>query len=273
MSNTLTAGGAAWLARIRSARSPAAVRLVCFPYAGGGPSVFLRWQDWMPSEVEILAAHLPGREARFQEPLDSGFAATVDSIMAAVQQLVPLPTVYFGHSLGGLMAFETARRLEQQDLDEAPLQLVLSGCSPPHIDKSGEDGPTWRLGDARFVEKLKDLNGTPQEFLDSPELLELFMPLLRADFRLADEARRSIRDRTSIPVAVLGGTGDEITREELQEWQQYVTAPVSVQMLPGDHFFLNTGREAVCAVVRARITHALAAHGRHARDLEQQMGV
>lgn len=272
MDKIFNAGGAAWLAGIKSTRSPAAVRLVCFPYAGGGPSVFVRWQDWMPREVEILAVHLPGRESRFREQPGAGFAATVESIMAAVRQLAPLPTIYFGHSLGGLMAFETARRLEQQGLREAPLQLVLSGCSPPHIDKNGEDGPAWKLGDARFVEKLKALNGTPKEFLNSPELLDLFMPMLRSDFRLADEARRSIRGRTDIPVVVLGGTDDEITREELQEWQRYATAPVLMQMFPGDHFFLNTGREAVCAAVLARIADALAAHGRHARDLEQHEG-
>ena len=272
MEKTLNAGGTAWLARIGPARSSAAVRLVCFPYAGGGPSVFVRWQDCMPREVEILAVHLPGREARFKEQPDSDFAATIDSIIDAVRHLLPLPTVYFGHSLGGLMAFETARRLEQRDLGETPLQLVLSGCSPPHIDKSGEDGPIWRLGDTRFVEKLRELNGTPQEFLDSPELLELFMPLLRADFRLADEARRSIRGRTGIPMAVHGGTDDEITLEELQEWQRYATEPVPVQMFPGNHFFLNTGREAVCAAVRARIANALLAYGRHVGDLEQQVG-
>jgi surfactin synthase thioesterase subunit len=220
----------------------------------------------MPREVEILAVHLPGRETRISETPGSGFAATVDSIVTALQQLAPLPTVYFGHSLGGLMAFETARRLEQKVLGEAPLQIFLSGCSPPHVDKNGEDGPTWRLDDVRFIDRLRDLNGTPHEVLDSPELLELFMPLLRADFQLADEARESIRGRTRIPIVVFGGTDDEITRDELQEWERYATAPVPVHMFPGGHFFLNTRSEAVCSAVGTRIADTLAARRPHAQD-------
>jgi medium-chain acyl-[acyl-carrier-protein] hydrolase len=262
LDNALNVERTAWLAHLGPTQSSAAGRLICFPYAGGGPSVFMGWRHLMPREVEIFAVHLPGRETRIHETPSSSFVAAVDCVVAEVRRLPPLPTIYFGHSLGGLMAFETARRFEQESLSEAPLQLVLSGCAPPHVDKSGEDAPIWRLDDVRFIARLNALNGTPQELLDSPDLMELFMPMLRADFRLADEARTSIRGRISIPMGVFGGSDDEITREELQEWQRYATTPVSVQMFPGDHFFLKTAREALCAAVRRRVADTLAAQGR-----------
>lgn len=271
MGKSLSASGNAWLARIGSSRSPV-VRLVCFPYAGGGPSAFARWQDSMPREAEILAVHLPGREWRMHEEPCSSFATAVHGILAAVKPLEPLPTVYFGHSLGGLIAFETARLLEAEGHRAAPLRLLLSGCSPPHIEKDREEGPAWKLDDTQFIEELKKLNGTPEEVLNSPEALDLFMPLLRSDFRLADEARASIRSRTSIPVAALGGWDDDVTQEELQEWHRYAAALLSVQMFPGDHFFLNTHRESVCSTVRAHIADTLLGSGGRAHGLVQEAG-
>ncbi len=250
-----------WFTRIGPARMTPSVRLVCFPYAGGGPSAFMRWRDWMPDEVEILALHLPGREARIKERPSFSFASTIENIVTAIRLLAPLPTVYFGHSLGGLVAFEVAQRLEREVEGAFLLHLFVSGCSPPHIIQEDKDDPAWRLEDARFIERLRDLNGTPQEVLDSQELMELFIPMLRADFRLADEARTCIGGQTGVPTTVLGGLDDKSTPMELAEWQRYAAAPVRIHMFPGDHFFVNTAREAVCGAVSAQIANLLATRG------------
>lgn len=256
MENTGSIGGNAWLTLIKPSQSPM-VRLVCFPYAGGGPSVFWQWRDLMPSEAEIVAVHLPGRERRMGDELCSDFATAMRNIVVAVKQLKPLPTVYFGHSLGGLMAFETARQLEGQHAP--PLKLVLSGCYPPHIDKSEGKPPAWKQDDAHFIEELKGLNGTPEEVLKSPELLELFLPLLRSDFQLVQEARASIRGRIKVSLAILGGCDDNITPDELQQWTDYTSESVSLQMFPGDHFFLNNHRSSVCSSVWSHIAEVLSA--------------
>ena len=155
------------------------------------------------------------------------------------------------------MAFETARQLEGQHAP--PLKLVLSGCYPPHIDKSEGKPPAWKQDDAHFIEELKGLNGTSEEVLKSPELLELFLPLLRSDFQLVQEARASIRGRIKIPLAILGGSDDNITPDELQQWADYTSESVSLQMFPGDHFFLNNHRNSVCSSVWSHIAEALSA--------------
>lgn len=261
-----------WLARIRLSRSPR-VRLVCFPYAGGGPSVFWQWRDLMPGEAEIIAVHLPGRERRMGDELCSDFVTVIQKIVAAVKQLEPLPTVYFGHSLGGLMAFETAQQLEVEGWHAPPLKLVLSACYPPHIDKSGGKSPAWKQEDAHFIEELKSLNGTPEEVLKSPELLELFLPLLRSDFQLVHEARTSIGGRIKIPLAILGGTDDNITPEELQQWADYTSGSVSLQMFPGDHFFLNNHRNLVCSSVWSHVAEVLSASVQREGGAAQTAGV
>lgn len=258
MENNGSISESAWLTRIRPSQAPM-VRLVCFPYAGGGPSVFWQWRDLIPSEAEIISVHLPGRERRMGDELCSDFPTAIKNIVAAVKRLEPLPTVYFGHSLGGLMAFETAQQLEAEGWHTLPLKLVLSACYPPHIDKSGGRGPVWKQDDAHFIEELKSLNGTPEEVLKSPELLELFLPLLRSDFQLVHEARTSIGGRIKLPLAILGGTDDNITPDELQQWADYTSGPVSLQMFPGDHFFLNNHRNLVCSSVWSHTAEVLSA--------------
>jgi surfactin synthase thioesterase subunit len=207
------------------------------------------------------------------DELCSNFSTVIENIVTAVKQLEPLPTVYFGHSLGGLMAFETAQQLEAEGRHAPPLKLVLSACYPPHIDKSGGKGPAWKQDDAHFIEELKSLNGTPDEVLKSPELLELFLPLLRSDFQLVHEARTSIGGRIKIPLAILGGADDNITPDELQQWAGYTSGSVSLQMFPGDHFFLNNHRNSVCSSVWAHVAEVLSASARREGAFAQSVRV
>lgn len=233
------------------------VRLFLFPYAGGGPSVFGKWPHQLPGYLEGYVAHYPGRGSRYREPAFRNISGLVAGLFQALQPLLDKPVVFFGHSLGGLVAFELARQLNRQGLPQ-PEMLFISACGAPHLP--GPNPPIHAQPDAEFLRSLQALNGIPAEVADLPELLDLLLPTLRADLEAFESYRYDPNGPVlHCPIIALGGLEDpRVSRERLQGWAQHTNAIFKVHLFPGDHFFIHTAREAVIASIAAErsITHA-----------------
>jgi surfactin synthase thioesterase subunit len=179
-------GRSPWFFRVVR-KEDARARLLCLPFAGGGADFYRGWSDWLPPDLEMWPVQPPGRGARMMErPLDD-LAAMVHSIAEAVTPLLnDLPVIVFGHSMGALLAFELAHELAARSAP-APKLLILSG----------RPAPAWRLPrirhvmtDAELFEELRSFAGTPAEALNDPELMELMLPTIRADFKLVETYRQ-----------------------------------------------------------------------------------
>jgi len=233
--------------------SGAETRLFLFPYAGGGPPAFGKWPAALPFTVESWIAHYPGRGSRYQEPPLKELVALAERLAQAIQPVLDQPFAFFGHSMGALLAFELARQLQRQNLPQPDI-LFLSACGAPAIPDPRR--AIHALPDAEFLVALQDFNGIPAEVVDSPELMELLLPALRADF----EALEMYRYRASEPaldcrIVALGGLEDPgLDRERLEAWQQHSNAGFKALFFPGDHFFIHTAREAVVASVAAELS-------------------
>jgi len=155
------------------------IRIFLFPYAGGGPSVFGKWFAKSPCNIEAWAAHYPGRGSRYTEPAIKHLDILVENLIHAIQPHLDKPFAFFGHSMGGLVAFELIRQLRQKDLPQ-PNILFVSACGAPHLPDPHP--PIHALTDANFLKGVEELNGIPSEVLNIPDLMELFLPALRADF-------------------------------------------------------------------------------------------
>ncbi|HEY1379547.1 MAG TPA: thioesterase domain-containing protein, partial [Gemmataceae bacterium] len=178
---TRSVGTDRWLAYVRP-RPLASVRLFCFPYAGGGASVFRGWADGLPSAVEVCPVQMPGRETRFREPAFTRLPLLIEALAESLYPHLDRPFAFFGHSLGALVAFELARRLRRDGSPE-PQHLFVSGSGAPQArDHSGAVIHT-RPAD-EFWQEVGRLNGTPAEVLTDGELRDLLLPTLRADFAL-----------------------------------------------------------------------------------------
>src|SRR5437763_15337105 len=168
-----------WLVS-RKPNPRARVRLFCFPYAGGGDSVFRAWQKGLSEAIEVCPVQLPGRGARISEP---PFTELSPLVRAAAQALAPhldKPFAFFGHSMGALICFELARHL-RKDGGPQPVHLFVSGRCGPQTPREPFAGD---LPDSEFQEMLRRYNGTPEEVLENRELMELLLPAVRADFAL-----------------------------------------------------------------------------------------
>ncbi len=225
---------------------PARLRLVCLPYAGGGASAYRPWIDALPG-VEVLPVQPPGREGRFREPAFDRLPPLVSAIADAIAPIRE-PFALFGHSLGALTAFELAREFRRRGAP-MPSMLIVSGRSAAHLPPRFP--PLHALPDAEFVAALKQFNGTPAAVLDNAELMQAYLPLLRADFAAHETYRYSDEPSIDLPIAAFTGDNDaRVTAAELSAWSQQTTGLYRASVLPGDHFYLTTNREALLAELR-----------------------
>lgn len=228
--------GSAWLARGARAVAPR-LRLFCFPYAGGAAAVFREAAEHLPDDIEIYAVQLPGRPPRMRDAPCTSLAELVEAVSVALHPALDLPFALLGHSMGGLLAFELARTLRRQG-GPAPLHLFVSACRAPQLPRV--EPPAHRLPDAAFIERLRSLGGTPEAMLANPELMELFLPTLRADFAVSETYGCAPEPPLDCPITAFGGIDDlQVSRQDLAAWRTQTGGPFQVRMLPGAHFFLT----------------------------------
>jgi medium-chain acyl-[acyl-carrier-protein] hydrolase len=243
-----------WFVRGRVRGTPR-MRLICFPSAGAGASVFGRWGEHLPADVDLWSAQLPGRESRRTEPLLSDIHEVADRCVPSVEPLLDVPFAFFGHSMGALVAYELTRRLASRG--KTPIALFLSGRAAPHIART-VTRPLDSLTDLEFMDEMdRQYGGVPDLMRTDMEFRELYLPPLRADVLSVATYNVIARDQLSMPMHIVGGESDRSApREQLDEWQPYAGSDFKVHMFPGDHFHLYSQREPVVAMVVRELEHA-----------------
>ncbi|WP_237907673.1 thioesterase II family protein [Azospirillum brasilense] len=243
-----------WLQGFRAVSAPLR-SLVCFPYAGAGAAVFRDWASAVDSDTELLAVRLPGRESRIGEPPLHRVEDAVPALMAALAPLDDRPLILFGHSLGATLAYATARALVARG--HPPAVLAVSGRRAPHL--ASRRPPVQGLDDAAFLSRLAALGGTPPEVLACDDLMELMLPMLRADFAMSDAFLEPGPPPLPVPILAFAGAEDEeATEAEVAGWERLAGAGFSLRTLPGGHFFLHEQRASIVRYLteeRFRNTH------------------
>jgi len=225
----------------------ARMRLFCFPYAGGTAAVFRNWPRYLPSEIEVCAILYAGRGSRLAEPLSEDVVDVINGVYSDLQPFLKKPFAFFGHSMGALVSYEFARRLQRERQPE-PFQLFVSGCTAPHLRDLAE--PTYNLPESEFIAELRRLQGTPAEVLDNAELMQFMMPIIRTDFKASQTYRYIPGPLLECPIRAFGGLKDEtVPREKVEAWTEHTSGSFRAQMLPGDHFFLNTSQSLLTTII------------------------
>jgi len=199
--------------------------------------------------MSIYALEMPGRGRRFRDKLLDSLSSMVDE---AVDGIIPYVNdknlIFLGHSLGGLLAFETARELRRRGL-ALPECLFVSGVRAPHIPKRMER-TAFDLPNDAFVKVLKRMNGTPPEVMENQEMLELMVPIIRKDFQMYETYQYYDEQPLECPITALGGTHDRYTKpEDIEAWSRHTKMLFSKHMLNGDHFFYNTNLKNIVEVI------------------------
>jgi surfactin synthase thioesterase subunit len=252
MSDVMTDGGL-WIRSFRTASSHAAgssgIRLVCLPHAGGSASFFLPLARALAPSVQVLAVQYPGRQDRRAERCLDDMAELVDGVVSALRPSVDASLALFGHSMGALLAFEVARRFEQ-DFDTVPRHLFVSARDAPSRPVADHMRPR---NDRDLLAELQLLDGTDDRFLRDEELLRMVMPAIRADYRAVETYVYRPGPKLTCPITVLTGDQDpKATLDGMRAWRDHTSGAFDQHVFAGGHFYLS---ERQPEVVEAILDH------------------
>ncbi|MGW6542590.1 thioesterase II family protein [Streptomyces massasporeus] len=226
---------------------PDALRLICFPHAGGAASAYQPLSRRLRPHVEVRAVQYPGRQdRRLETPVaDIGeLAAVVAGELQADETATPF--AFFGHSMGALVAYETARILRERG-GPSPRRLFLSARGAPGPRRSPHD---VLPDDDAILAAVRRLGGTGVTLLDDPELVAMVLPALRADYAALAAYSWTPREPLHTPVTVLCGDADPVVSvQEASEWRAFTRAETEVRVFPGGHFYVDQRLDDVAEVV------------------------
>lgn len=226
------------------------IRLFCFPYAGGGSSVYQPWVSYCEGLFEVIAIQLPGRERRLHEtPLED-----MDQIVSMLtEEIAPLstkPFVFLGHSMGAMISYEVAKSLFETN-GSTPLQIFVSSCRAPHIPLTKDI--LHHLPRQEFIKELKGLNGTPESILENDDFIDLILPMLRADFTVAETYQRSMINPLPIPITALIGDQDTVEVNDSLAWEAHTLSSFSHHVFSGDHFYLKSYVKEIVHLIKNKL--------------------
>jgi medium-chain acyl-[acyl-carrier-protein] hydrolase len=234
-----------------SDRRDSRIRLFCLPHAGGSAALFRGWSSSVPTDVEVRPIELPGRGARYREPSFTSMEPLIASLVEALSPLRDKPFAFYGHSLGGIVAFELARTLVR-DHQMCPAILFVTAARAAHLPNPNPE--LHALSDEDFLTALRRYNGIPQAVLECRELLDLMLPMVRADFTLFESYRFRPGPPLPCPIAAFGGVSDPwVRRERMLPWGQLTDGGFSLSMLPGDHFFPSQEEAMLLGTISSRL--------------------
>ncbi len=229
----------AWL--IRKPTINPAIRLFCLPYAGGGTSIYHLWSSQLPATIEINAIQLPGREFHDKLVAYDNMATLLPPLAQAIAPFLQPPFAIFGHSLGGLIAYELVHYLQQNDYPQAE-HLLISACQAPHLPIAPFQA--HMMNDEALLSYLVDEYDIPEQVLFHPQLMTSFLPTLRADFKLYATYQYHQKELLNIPITAFCGQSDEgVPCKLMQAWVEQTMSSFQLYEVPGTHFFIRTHRD------------------------------
>jgi medium-chain acyl-[acyl-carrier-protein] hydrolase len=243
-------GSEVWL--VRPVPRPAArTRLFCIPYAGSGAAAYRGWAESLES-LDVSYVQLPGRENRLREEPFSDLPMLIGALAAALEGWLDRPYAFYGHSLGGLIAFELARTVRSLSWRE-PSHLFISANRAPHLPRQH---PAMRhLPDIELLNEVHRRYGSvPPEILQNAEVRQLLVPGLRADLTLLETYRYAEAEPLGCGITCFGGSEDTmVSRDALEQWREHCKRDFRLQMLEGGHLFHQTARPSLFAAINAAL--------------------
>ncbi|MEI5102643.1 alpha/beta fold hydrolase [Streptomyces sp. PmtG] len=255
--------GGRWVTGRLAAGEPE-VRLLCFAQAGGGAGAFSGWREHLPDGLEMAPVELPGRGTRRAEPLPGDLDTLVETLVEALGAEFERPYALFGHSFGGLVAYELALRVSRYGI-APPRALFVSSARAPHADDPAE--PLHERDDEGLLAWLRATGGMPESLLRHTAYVRSVLDAVRADLTLGAGHRRTTPVPLPCPLYAFGGVDDPVVPpDELQDWEPYATSGVTLTLYPGDHFYLYTDPARLLADVAAVLGTGRTARTGHRTD-------
>ncbi|MED4400359.1 thioesterase II family protein [Metabacillus fastidiosus] len=223
------------------------MNLFCLPYAGGSEAIYFKWNQYLSRSINLCPIPLKGRGKRFNEPLYENIEEAVDDIFNTIQDKIDENEyALYGHSMGSLLVYELYYKIKEMGF-KLPNHLFFSGYRSPGSRKKEI---IYNLPDNDFKKKIIQLGGTPEELVNNKELFEVFLPVLKSDFKMVETYKYKERtDKIACDISVLNGNGDSISFENLLDWKNYTNQSFQLYHFDGNHFFINNNIENITSLI------------------------
>ncbi|PIE44830.1 MAG: hypothetical protein CSA45_05225 [Gammaproteobacteria bacterium] len=236
-------------------RPDATMRLICIPHGGGGPQSYKEWAEELPEHIEVLALSFPGRGSRRAEAAIHSMVQLANEVTEALKPYLNKPYVLFGHSVGALVAYEVASRIQAAGWMQ-PMRLIVSAHETP--ENSHTDSPMYTLSDNELLGKIGELGLVPDDALQNRELVQFILPALRADFELSETYSYQPGEALTLPITGMLGVKDTLLdKSAMQEWEGYTTAAFTLRCYDGDHFYTVSKQQQVLVDIAAELADDL----------------
>lgn len=233
------------------------IKLFCLPHAGGFAMYYNQWKRYVDKSIKIIPVELTGRGRRIKEPFYNNFNEAVSDLFNEINmELDGSEFAFFGHSMGSTLAYELTYKIKEMKNQE-PINLFLSGRYPPHIRKNKDK--LHLLSDKDFTKEIIKYGGMPAEVVKEKKLMEMVIPILKADFKILDSYEYTKKDnKLNCEISVLVGKDDNGAKiEELKEWNEHTNSGCNIFQFDGGHFYVNDNIEKITNIINWKLAGEL----------------
>lgn len=225
-------------------------KLFCISYAGASASMYYLWKR-KGIQAEIVPLELAGRGGRFGEPFCQNMVDIVNDVYSTMTLSLEdsMPYALFGHSMGGIIAFELAHMLRDRG-QVLPKIIIISGGPPPHYFSSNMKYIS-QLPDEQLLDYLNKTGQVPTDVVEKELFIQYFLPVIRADYKVLEGYHANLeRKKLSTHLSVFYGTKDRISKEQIEEWSHYTSGRFTSYSFEGGHFFIHEKRDEVIQTIQ-----------------------
>lgn len=228
------------------------MKLFCLPYAGGSEVIYYKWKKYLNSSIHLEAIELKGRGKRFNDKPYGNLEEAVEDIYENIKdKLLQDEYAIYGHSMGSVLAYELYYKIYNEKVN-LPKHIFFSGHKEPSMPRRKKK--LYLLQDEQFIKEIIELGGTPQDVVDNKELLQLFIPILRSDFKILENyIYKEKKEKIQCDISILNGKEDDITLDELLSWKIHGDKGFKIYNFEGDHFFINNNVENITKIINATL--------------------
>jgi len=214
------------------------MKLFCFSYAGGSANVYSKWEKMIDKSIEIIPVEIPGRGTRFCEQLCDNMESLIDDVYDKLEKrFIEEEYMLYGHSMGSWVVYYLTERIREKGI-RLPERLFLSGKEAPHINKNNLI--LHKMNDEEFMQKIYNLGGTPKELFKNKELLEIYIPILKNDYKVIETCTYKDPEKAfDFDITIFNGIKDTLTEEDISAWSKYTSKNFNTYNYNGGHFFIH----------------------------------
>lgn len=231
------------------------ISLFCLPFSGGTVYSYQKFKPHFPKSVTMIPVELPGHGKRIRELLLTDIHAMIEDLYAQIRPKLQTPYALYGHSLGALLSYLLICKFANEQAP-LPFHLFVSGHQGPSIPEKEKD--LHLLPQREFIARLQQYGGLPQEVVEHRELMDLFVPMLKADFQAISDYHYTPAPKLNLPITVMFGSEEAISREEALAWQEVAVRTIQLQKFSGKHFFIFDHPQAIVQLILYTISRNFA---------------